>query len=316
MKKTIFIVAAVLLSCLFYSFNQLKVDNEIFDPTGIVAPNAKLEKLGEGYSFTEGPAVDKQGNVFFTDQPNDKIIQWSAKTGALTTFSANSGGRSNGMYFDAAGNLITCADMEGAIWRFDKKGNHTVIAKNYDGKTLNGPNDLWINPKNGGMYITDPRYARDYWAAADPRKLATQQGGNFLYYLSPKSNSLQRVDENLIVPNGIVGSPDGKKLYVGNMQPAVTYVYDINKDGSVSNRQIFCSMQTDGMTIDDQGNVYLTNQLGVTGFNKNGERIFNVPTGENWTANVVFGGENRDLLFITAMGRVYGLKMKVRGAVK
>ena len=100
------------------------------------------------------------------------------------------------------------------------------------------------------------------------------------------------------------------------MQPAVTYVYDINKDGSVSNRQIFCSMQTDGMTIDDQGNVYLTNQLGVTGFNKNGERIFNVPTGENWTANVVFGGENRDMLFITAMGRIYGLKMKVRGAVK
>ena len=82
--------------------------------------------------------MDKQGNVFFTDQPNDKIIQWSAKTGALTTFSANSGGRANGMYFDAAGNLITCADMEGAIWRIDKKGNHTVIAKNYDGKILNG----------------------------------------------------------------------------------------------------------------------------------------------------------------------------------
>ena len=101
MKKTIFIVATVLFSCLFYSFNQLKVDNEIYDPTGIVAPNAKLEKLGEGYSFTEGPAVDKQGNVFFTDQPNDKIIQWSAKTGALTTFSANSGGRANGMYFDS-----------------------------------------------------------------------------------------------------------------------------------------------------------------------------------------------------------------------
>jgi gluconolactonase len=143
-----------------------------------------------------------------------------------------------------------------------------------------------------------------------------QQSGAYLYYLSPKSKILKRLDENLIEPNGIVGSPDGKKLYVGNIKPDITYVYDIMKDGSLSNRQVFCKMKTDGMTIDEQGNVYLTNSLGVTGFNQKGERIFNVPTGEGWTANVVFGGKNRDLLFITAMGRVYGLKMKVKGVVK
>ncbi len=316
MKKFTFILASVLFAFLFYAFNQPKIDNEIFDPTGIVAPNAKLEILGEGYSFTEGPAVDKKGNVFFTDQPNDKIIQWSAKTKAFTTFSANSGGRANGMYFDAAGNLITCADMDGEIWRMDKKGNHKVIAKNYEGKILNGPNDLWINPKNGGIYITDPRYKRDYWAAADPRHLGMQQSGAYLYYLGPNSKTLKRLDENLIEPNGIVGSPDGKKLYVGNIKPDITYVYDIMQDGSLSNRQVFCKMKTDGMTIDEQGNIYLTNSLGVTAFNQKGERIFNVPTGESWTANVVFGGENRDLLFITAMGRVFGLKMKVKGVVK
>ena len=316
MKKFTFILASVLFAFLFYAFNQPKNDNEIFDPTGIVVPNAKLEILGEGYSFTEGPAVDKKGNVFFTDQPNDKIIQWSAKTKAFTTFSANSGGRANGMYFDAAGNLITCADMEGEIWRMDKKGNHKVIAKNYEGKILNGPNDLWINPKNGGMYITDPRYKRDYWAAADPRHLGMQQSGAYLYYLGPNSKTLKRLDENLVEPNGIVGSPDGKKLYVGNIKPDITYVYDIMQDGSLTNRQVFCKMKTDGMTIDEQGNVYLTNSLGVTAFNQKGERIFNVPTGESWTANVVFGGENRDLLFITAMGRVFGLKMKVKGVVK
>jgi gluconolactonase len=220
------------------------------------------------------------------------------------------------MYFDAAGNLITCADMEGEIWRMDKKGNHKVIAKNYEGKILNGPNDLWINPKNGGIYITDPRYARDYWSSNDPRRLGMEQGGAYLYYLSPNSKTLKRLDENLLEPNGIVGSPDGKKLYVGNIKPDVTYVYDILKDGSLSNRQVFCKMKTDGMTIDEQGNVYLTNSLGVTAFNQKGERIFNVPTGEGWTANVVFGGKNRDLLFITAMGRVYGLKMKVKGVVK
>ena len=316
MKKIHFILASLLFAFLFYAFIQPKVDGEIYDPTGIVAPNAKLEILGEGYSFTEGPAVDKEGNVFFTDQPNDKIIQWSAKTRSFTNFSVNSGGRANGMYFDAAGNLITCADMEGEIWRMDKKGNHKVIAKNYDGKILNGPNDLWINPKNGGIYITDPRYARDYWSSNDPRRLGMEQGGAYLYYLSPNSKTLKRLDENLIEPNGIVGSPDGKKLYVGNIKPDITYVYDIMLDGSLSNRQVFCEMKTDGMTIDEQGNVYLTNSLGVTGFNQKGERIFNVPTGEGWTANVVFGGKNRDLLFITAMGRVFGLKMKVKGVVK
>ena len=336
MKKTIFLFAITLFSVGLYSFNKLQSDDtsrqvsvppsnrlqvnagddEIFDPTGIVAPNAGLEKLGEGYSFTEGPAVDKEGNVFFTDQPNDKIIKWSANNGALSTFLDNSGGRSNGMYFDAAGDLITCADMKGEIWRIDKNGHHSVVVNQYEGKLLNGPNDLWINPITGGMYITDPRYVRDYWDTADPRRQASQQGGAFLYYLGPRRKKLKRVDENLVVPNGIVGSPDGKKLYLGNIDPKVTYVYDIKKDGSLTNRQIFCTMQTDGMTTDEQGNVYLTNHLGVTGFNKNGERIFNVPTGEGWTANVVFGGVNGKTLFITAMGRVYGLKMNVKGAVK
>lgn len=294
--------------------------SNIFDPSGLVAPNAQLELLGSGYGFTEGPAVDKQGNVFFTDQPNNKIHKWAANNGALSPF-VTSSGRSNGTYFDKNGYLITCADLHGEIWSIDKNGNHTVLVNNYAGKLLNGPNDLWINPINGGIYITDPLYVRGFWDANDPRRNGSQQGGQYLYYLSPDRTTLSRVAGDIVLndlktPNGIVGSPDGKKLYVGCIEPEVTYVYDINANGTLSNRQIFCSMRSDGLTTDERGTVYLTNEQGVTGFDKNGNRIFNVPTGQGWTANVVFGDQNAKTLFVTSLGNVYGLKMNVKGVVK
>lgn len=286
---------------------------------GLVAPNAEIQKLGEGFSFTEGPAVDKHGNVFFTDQPNDKIYKWSANTGVITEFLSNTG-RSNGMYFDKDGLLITCADMHGEIWSIDKNGNHTVLVDNYNGNLLNGPNDLWINPVNGGIYVTDPLFPRDYWDDADPRKGPwpgnTQQGGGYVYYLSPDRSTFTRVEnEDMGWPNGIVGSADGKKLYVGKW-PAEIYEYDINSDGSLSNKKLFSAMGGDGMTTDEQGNIYITNELGVTAFDKTGNQILNVPTGEGWTANVVFGDQNSKTLFVTALGSVYGLKMKVKGVVK
>ena len=133
--------------------------SNIFDPTCLVASRAQLKKLGEGFGFTEGPAVDKFGNVFFTDQPNNKIHKWATNNGAITTFLSNSG-RSNGMYFDKKGFLITCADMHGEIWSIDKGGNHTVLVNNYNGKLLNGPNDLWINPANGGCMLLT-RYSQE-----------------------------------------------------------------------------------------------------------------------------------------------------------
>jgi gluconolactonase len=293
-------------------------ESVIFDPACLVAPRAQLQKLGEGFGFTEGPAVDKNGNIFFTDQPNNKIYKWAANNGRITTFLSNSG-RSNGMYFDKNGYLITCADMHGEIWSIDKNGHHTVLVNNYNGKLLNGPNDLWINPVNGGIYVTDPLFPRDYWDDTDPRKGPwpgyTQQGGGYVYYLSPDRKKFTRVEnQDLGYPNGIVGSPDGKKLYVGKW-PAEIYVYDINRDGRLSNKKLFSTMGGDGMTTDERGNVYVSNELGITAFDERGHKVFNVPTGESWTANVVFGGQNSKTLFITASGGVYGLKMKVKGVV-
>lgn len=279
---------------------------QITDKTSIIDKAALLEKMGDGFRFTEGPAVDTKGNVYFTDQPNDRIMMWNAKTGEITTFSDDAG-RSNGMYFDRQGKLITCADMDNQIWAFDMTGEHTVLLENYSGKLLNGPNDLWIDPK-GGIYFTDPLYKRNYWER-DPEM---QQDGEHVYYLTADRNKLFRVDETLVKPNGIIGTPDGKKLYVADIGDKKTYVYDILDDGSLSNRILFAEMGSDGMTIDNKGNIYLTGQ-GVTVFNKTGEQIAHIPVPARWTANVCFGGKKRNILFITAMDAVYGLKMKVKG---
>jgi len=127
-------------------------EEENCDDEKLIAPGAKLDTIVKGFSFTEGPAVDKHGNVFFTDQPNDKIYKWTVTSGQVSTFITGTG-RSNGMAFDKDGNLITCADLHGEVWKIKPDGTHKVLVNNYNGKLLNGPNDVWINPKTGGMYI-------------------------------------------------------------------------------------------------------------------------------------------------------------------
>jgi gluconolactonase len=273
----------------------------------IIAPGAKVEKLADGFKFTEGPAADAEGNVFFTDQPNNRILKWSVD-GKLSTFMEPCG-RSNGLCFDGKGNLWACADEKNELWRIDPAGKITVVVKDYEGKLLNGPNDVWID-KNGGVYFTDPLYKRAYWsneiASAERAPMA-------VYYLPPDGKKLLRVADDLQKPNGIIGTPDGKTLYVADIEGKKTYVYDIQPDGTLKNKKLFCELGSDGMTIDEQGNVYLTGK-GVTVFDKSGKQIEHIDVDERWTANVCFGGKDRQTLFITASTGFYGIRMNVKGA--
>jgi gluconolactonase len=273
--------------------------------SGIIADRAKLEKLADGFKFTEGPAADAEGNIFFTDQPNDRIMKWSVD-GKLTTF-LQPCGRANGMYFDKAGNLLACADEKNELWAIDKAGKATVLVKDYQGKLLNGPNDLWIRP-DGGVYFTDPFYKRNYW-----NRGPKEQDGEHVYYLTPDRKQVRRVADDFKQPNGLIGLPDGKTLYVADIGGRKTYAFDIQPDGGLSNKRLFCELGSDGMTLDNEGNVYLTGR-GVTVFDKNGKQIEQIDVPERWTANVTFGGKDRNLLFITASGSIYGLKMRVKGA--
>ncbi len=275
--------------------------------SSIIAAGAKLEKLGGGYEFTEGPAVDREGNVFFTDQPNDRIVKWSAADGKFSDW-LKPAGRANGTYFDKAGNLLACADEKNELWSIAPDKKVTVLVTNFGDKLLNGPNDLWIRP-DGGLYFSDPLYKRNYWKR-DP---AMHQDGQHVYFLTPDRKTVTRVATDLKQPNGIIGTPDGKTLYVADIGARKTYSYEIQSDGSLTNKQLFCNLGSDGMTIDNEGNIYLTGK-GVTVFDKTGKQIEQIPVPEGWTANITFGGQNRDLLFITASKSVYGIKMRVKGA--
>ncbi|RVU01114.1 SMP-30/gluconolactonase/LRE family protein [Mucilaginibacter limnophilus] len=259
------------------------------------------------FIFTEGPATDKYGNVFFTDQPNNKIWKYDTD-GKLSVFMDNAG-RSNGLYFDKKGNLIACADEHNQLWSITPDGKVKVLVKDLDGKLLNGPNDVWITP-NGDMFFTDPYYQRDYWT-----RKSSALDGEKLYYLAKNSSKPVVADAQFKQPNGIVGTADGKYLYVADIGDNKTYRYNIGKNGQLTNKTLLITQGSDGMTVDNLGNIYLTGK-GVTIYSPEGKKITNIPIPEQWTGNVVFGGKNRDVLFITASKGIYILKMKVKGGDK
>jgi gluconolactonase len=209
MKKTTTSIFVILLFVLNGFSQQTK--------STIIAKGATLTKLSGEYAFTEGPAADADGNVFFTDQPNDKIYKWSAKDGTISVYMDKTG-RSNGLYFDREGNLLSCADLENQLWKIDKNQQVTVLVNDFEGKKFNGPNDLWIAP-NGGIYFTDPFYQRNYWT-----RTGMELPEKRVYYLSPDKKSVTIAAREFVAPNGIVGTPDGKVLYVADIGDKKTFL--------------------------------------------------------------------------------------------
>ena len=279
---------------------------DIVRTEGIIAKGAELVEVSTEFEFTEGPIADSKGNVYFTDQPNDRIMIYTVG-GELETFMQPSG-RANGLYFDNDGFLLACADENSELWKIDIKTKaHEALAHLYNGVRLNSTNDLWVRP-DGGIYFSDPFYKRSWWAHDKPT-----QDGEHVYYLNPKTGQLVRVVDDLQQPNGLIGTTDGKTLYVSDIRAGKIYKYEIQKDGSLTNRKLFCDMGSDGMTIDCCGNIYLTNNRGVVVFDPDGNQIEQIKTPAGWTANVTFGGADGKMLFITAQKGVYTLRMNVCG---
>lgn len=287
--------------CFFFLFYVTAIKAQV------VASGAVLQLVDSNFSFAEGPATDRWGNVFFTDQPNDNI--WLYDTSGRLSLYLHQTHRANGMYFDKKGDLVACADEKGELISISQQKKISVLTKGYRGHMLNGPNDVWINSANGGMYITDPYFQRDYWTR---QQADSALRGEHLYYLPPHRSQLILADSSLKKPNGITGTPDGKYLYVADMGEWKTYRYQIGKNGSLSNKQLFANEASDGMTIDDHGNVYLTNN-GVKVYNSSGQKIAEIDVPEKWTGNLCFGGSRKNILFITASKSVYIIRMQVHG---
>lgn len=265
----------------------------------LVQEGAQPEIVTKGYIFTEGPAADSEGNLYFTDVVRAMVFKLTPE-GEVSTFATDTGG-TNGLYFDAEGNLIGCMMSGRKLVQFGEDGSFSVLADAYDGKALNSPNDLWIDPK-GGIYFTDPRYGQ---------REGMEQDGEHVYYLKPDRETLVRVAEGFERPNGVVGTADGKTLYVADHAAGKTYRFSIQEDGSLTDRTLFVEQGSDGMTLDESGNLYLTGKH-VDVFNPAGEKIETIEM-EVQPSNVRFAGPDRKTLYITARTRVYAVPMNVRG---
>ncbi len=226
-----------------------------------------------------------------------------AVDGKISVYRDNTGG-ANGLYFDKKGVLYACAGGDRRVYYFCSAGWGNV-ALEFDGKKLNSPNDLWIDPK-GGIYFTDPRYGR--------AKDDMEQGGEHVYYILPGEGTKRkiiRVVDDMVRPNGIIGTPCGKKLYIADHGGKKTWSYKIDEDGTLTDKKLFAEEGSDGMTIDDKGNIYLTNDA-VKVYSCEGKRIATIQVPEG-PANVTFGGPDKQTLFITARKSLYSIRMNVKG---
>jgi gluconolactonase len=259
----------------------------------------EVKQLADGFKFTEGPAADSRGNVYFTDIPNERILIWTID-GELQTHREKSG-RANGLYFAPNGSLLAC---EGGVRRMTSqspKGKIKVLTDSYDGGKYNSPNDLWLD-KWGGVYFTDPRYGSQD---------GIEQDGFHVYYIEAKGKVVTRVINDHVKPNGIIGTSDNQILYVADAGGSKIYAYSITGPGMIEKKRMFCESGSDGMTLDHLGNLYLTTGS-VHVFNSAGKDLGKIEVPEG-PANVTFGGKGYSTLFITARTSLYSVKMKVHG---
>lgn len=263
---------------------------------------AAATKVKGGFGFTEGTAWNAAGGfLLFSDIPNDTIFKLVPPS-TFTTFKKPSG-KSNGLAWTADGKLVACEHGNRRVSRSNADGTGTVtIADLWGGKKLNSPNDAIVR-SDGNLYFSDPDYGLEGRAAE-----LTFRG---VFRVDPKG-VLSLVDDTMNEPNGVALSPDEKSLYVGDSGTPKTWRWNVAPDGSVSGKTLFASEGSDGMAIDDAGNVYLTTAAGVAVYKPGGEKWGTVPVPEQ-PANVAFGGADRRTLFIAARTSIYSVVLKVPG---
>jgi gluconolactonase len=262
------------------------------------------EYVGER-SKSEGPVADSGDNVYFSNPYGPTLFKWSEAEG-LVLFTDKINGP-NGLDIDSGGNLIACEAISRRIVSLAPDGTLTVLTDSFGGKKYHEPNDLFID-KNGGIYFSDPYFHVHY----EP----LEQVNSNLYYITPDRSKVIKVIGDMTNPNGICSSPDGSLLYVIETGKEKTFVFDVNPDGTLSGKRLFVPWGIDGLTVDSEGNVYITGREDyVSVYNPAGELIEKivVPIVKGHTSNVCFGVKDRHTLFITAGNSLFSIKMNVKG---
>jgi gluconolactonase len=284
------------------------VAEETPDKIAGLGPTGPAVKLHTKFTFTEGPAADRDGNVYFTDIPNQKIHKVDTK-GKLSLFRDKSN-RANGLMVNAKGEVVAC-EMAGQVVAYSADGKERrVLADKHGGKAFNAPNDLVLD-KQGGVYFTDPAFGA---AKSLP------QGKTAVYYLDADGKTTRLVDD-LPNPNGVILSPDEKTLYVIPTGQADMMSYPVEGPGKLGKGKVFCTLKQggkaknaggDGLTVDVKGNLYITSQLGLQVFDPAGKLLGVIKVPEP-PANVTFGGPDFKTLYVTARTSLYTIPMEVAG---
>lgn len=280
-------------------------------PDKVVPDDVKPELIQGGFKFTEGPALAKDGRIFFTDIPNNRIHVYDPANGAVTVHRENSGA-ANGLKLFPSGGLVACEGGLGQVTLQVAGGEAEPITKEFNGVRYNGPNDLDMDGK-GGFYFTDPNYSKD----------PAPQGKECVYYVASGKvtgkGKVIRVVEDCVKPNGVLLSLDKKTLYVCDNGAGTVRAYDINpKDGTTSNGRVFCTIFEgkasggDGMTIDESGNLYVAAQKYIRVFDPTGKPITKIAFPEA-PANCVFGAQGTSTLYVTARTGFYKVKLNRDG---
>ncbi|MFO0841634.1 MAG: SMP-30/gluconolactonase/LRE family protein [Gemmataceae bacterium] len=273
-----------------------------------LGPTGPAVQLHTKFTFTEGPAADRDGNVYFTDIPNQKIHKVDT-AGKLTLFRDKSN-RANGLMVNARGEVVAC-EMAGQVVAYSADGKERrVLADKHDGKRFNAPNDLVLD-RAGGIYFTDPGFGA-------PAPLP--QGKTAVYYLAADGKTTRLIDD-LPNPNGVILSPDEKTLYVIPSGQADMMSYPVEGPGKLGRGKVFCTLKQagkaknsggDGLTVDVKGNLYITSQLGLQVFDPAGKFLDVIKVPEP-PANVTFGGADFKTLYVTARTSLYTVPMEVAG---
>ena len=298
---------------------------EVHDPGlhDLVAPDAPIERIAGGLTFTEGP-VWRRGALLFSDIPNKRIARWRKlpEGPELTTYAT---GMSNGLTLDRQGHVLAAEHDGRRVTRVDEDGARTVLADQFQGKRLNSPNDIVVK-SDGSIYFTDPPYAvqpatpgmqrpAEWWTKPIPGK---EQPCNGVYRLAP-GGSLHLVADDFTLPNGLAFSPDESVLYIDDSAQKHIRAFAVRPDGTLTNGRVLLDMASedlgvpDGLKVDRSGNVFCTGPGGVWVCRADGALLGRIVLPE-LPANLAWG-EDGSVLFLTARTSVYRLQTKTRGAL-
>ena len=286
----------------------------------LVDAKAEVERIGTGFTFTEGPIWNPRGNfLLFSDMPGDTRRRWDEQSGVTEV--AKPSNKGNGMTLDAEGRLIVCEHVTSSVVRMDpdgRGGGREVLASHYESKELNSPNDVIVH-SSGAIYFSDPTYGRMPIFGIEREQELDFQG---VYRIPPGGGDPQLLVDDFVQPNGLCFSPDESLLYINDTDRAHIRVFDMEDDGSISKGRVLADgigtgdlesgELVDGMKCDEHGNVYVTGPGGVWVISPDAELLGIIEVPEN-VGNLNWGGDDWSDLYMPSTTSLYRISMKVSG---